>query len=104
MIFTTRRVQVHGFTGVIRHVHPSKAVLMLSAGQAEPIDSVSIRITGGLSTVDRAGRDDGRRTQTSNKTTFIQRLDSGRLIQHKHIDPLDLRLYRLAVTENLVSQ
>lgn len=84
-------------------VHRAQAFRMIESKQAVQIDGATIQLSGGLSTIDRKGRDDSRRSQTSNKTTFIERLDAGRLIQHKHIEPQDEHLYRLAVTENLVS-
>lgn len=47
-------------------VHPVRARDMVNSGQAEYVDSKSVKLSGGLSAFGRAGRDDGRRSTTSN--------------------------------------
>lgn len=102
MEFTVRHIQVIGASGRhIRYAHADEANRLLKASQADAIDGASIQLTSGLSSMDRSSRDDDRHSASSLKTTFIQRLESGRVIQHKHIAVVDQPLYRLAVTQNL---
>lgn len=97
MQFSTRRVALQGYTGVIRRVHPQEANRMIICGQAEFVDARSIRVIAGF-LVPRGTQS----TENSCVTTRRERMPTGGvLIQHKRINKDDAPVYRMAVTDCL---
>jgi len=96
MQFSTRRVEVHGQYGLLYRAHPQQASRMIADGQAEFLDTKSIRVTGALSLAPRESRP----SSNSCVSTRRERMpDGGILIQHKYIHAADAPIYRMAVTD-----